>query len=429
MTHADSRYVLDIYKRHLSSGRARLAEMTGAVMEVSSNGPFVYDSDGAEFLDCGGYGVFLLGHRHPTVTAAVIDQIQRHPMSTRMLLEPTAAIAARALAETTPAGLNRVHFVNSGAEATEAAIKLARAHGKTNLISMAGGYHGKTMGALTLTANELYQQPFSPLLPGVQHVPFGDSAALAQVLDDGGDYCVVVEPVQSEGGVIIPPAGYLQQVERLCRHHNAMFVLDEIQTGLGRLGHWWAADREQVTPDIMLVGKGLSGGVVPVAAVVASDEAYRPFDRDPILHSSTFAASPVAMAAATAAIRAIRDGELIAAAGQLGGQIKAGISQILSTNCPHLVTDVRGVGLLIGIELRDEEVAGDLALELIERRVLVNHSLNAHKVIRLTPPAILTDTHICRLLAAFADAAAALATRHPQIPTPRRSACHAARRN
>jgi putrescine aminotransferase len=422
MTTIDSRDVVGIYKRHLSRGRARLAEMTGAVMEVSSSGAFVYDSDGAEYLDCGGYGVFLLGHRHPTVTAAVIDQIQRHPMSTRILLEPTAATAARTLAETTPAGLDRVHFVNSGAEATEAAIKLARAHGKTNLISMAGGYHGKTMGALTLTARDLYQQPFLPLLPGVQHVPFGDTTALARVLADGHDHCVVVEPVQGEGGVIVPPPGYLREVERLCRQHNAIFVLDEIQTGLGRLGHWWAADGEQITPDIMLVGKNLSGGVIPVAAVVASDEAYRPFDRDPFLHSSTFAASPVAMAAATAAISAIRDEGLVAAARRLGGQIKAGVSQILTATCPHLVADVRGVGLLIGIELRDEQIAGDLVLELIDRRVLVNHSLNAHKVVRLTPPAILTDGHVSRLLAAFADAAVALATRHPQIDNLQRSA-------
>lgn len=422
MTRADSPDILAVYKRHLSRGRARLAEMTGGVQEVSSSGALVYDADGADYLDCAGYGVFLLGHRHPAVTAAVIEQIQRHPMSTRLLLEPTAARAAQTLAAITPAGLNRVHFVNSGAEATEAAIKLARAHGKANLISMSGGFHGKTMGALTLTAKELYQRPFRPLLPNAAHVPFGDAAALAAALAAGRDHCVVVEPIQGEGGVIIPPAGYLREVERLCREHDALFVLDEIQTGLGRLGCWWGADREGVTPDILLAGKILSGGVIPVAAVVATDAAYGPFNRDPFVHSSTFAASPVAMAAAAAAIRAIDDEDLVDAAARLGRQISARVSAVLADRCPHLVAEVRGVGLLIGIELRDEQVAGDLTLELIDRHVLVNHSLNAHKVVRLTPPAVLTQAQVARLLDAFAGAATALASRYPKIRDLRRSA-------
>ena len=422
MTRMDSSDILAVYKRHLSRGRARLAEMTGGVQEVFSSGALVYDADGTDYLDCGGYGVFLLGHRHPAVTAAVIKQIQRHPMSRRLLLEPTAAHAAQALAAITPTGLNRVHFVNSGAEATEAAIKLARAHGKANLISMTNGYHGKTMGALTLTAKELYQQPFRPLLPNVAHVPFGDAAALAAALATGRDHCVVVEPVQGEGGVIIPPAGYLREVERLCREYEALFVLDEIQTGLGRLGYWWGADREGVTPDILLVGKILSGGVIPVAAVVATDAAYGPFSRDPFVHSSTFAASPVAMAAAAAAIRAVAAEGLVDAAARLGRQISAGVSAVLAERCPHLVAEVRGVGLLIGIELHDEQVAGDLTLELIDRHVLVNHSLNAHKVVRLTPPAVLTEAHVARLLDAFAGAATALASLHPKIRSMRRSA-------
>ncbi|MEU5849097.1 aspartate aminotransferase family protein [Saccharopolyspora shandongensis] len=417
MSSTSSAEIIGVYKRHLSRGRARLAEMTGGAMEVLSHRAMVYDADGTEYLDCGGYGVFLLGHRHPAVTQAVIDQVQRHPMSTRLLLEPTAAAAASALASVTPAGMDRVHFVNSGAEATEAAIKLARANGKTNLISMVGGYHGKTMGALTLTAKELYQRSFRPLLPGVKHVPFGDVDALAVALRNGRDHCVVVEPVQAEGGVIVPRAGYLREVERLCREHNALFVLDEIQTGLGRLGHWWGADRDNVTPDIMLVGKNLSGGVIPVAAIAATDQAYRPFNRDPFVHSSTFAASPVAMAAAAAAVRTIEDEGLVPAAQRLGEQILFGINRILADTCPHLVTDVRGAGLLIGVELRDEQIAGNLTLELLERHILVNHSLNAHRVVRLTPPAVLTESDVAQLLEAFAGAASALAQLHPETTT------------
>ncbi|GAA1266449.1 aspartate aminotransferase family protein [Pseudonocardia aurantiaca] len=412
MSTATSAEIISLYKRHLSRGRARLAEMAGGAMEVSSQGTRIYTADGIEYLNCGGYGVFLLGHRHPRVTEAVIEQIRRHPLSTRILLEPTAAEAARELASVTPANLDRVHFVNSGAEATEAAIKLARALGKPNLVSTTGGYHGKTMGALTLTAKPLYQQPFQPLLPGVQHVPYGDPDALAAVLRKGENHCVVVEPVQGEGGVVIPPPGYLREVARLCRENGALFVLDEIQTGLGRLGAWWGADREEVQPDILLAGKNLSGGVVPVAAMIATTDAYVPFNRDPFLHTSTFAASPVAMAAATATVQAIREEGLVERAKTLGDSILPAIRTVLTELCPHLVTDVRGIGLLMGIELRDEEIAAELTLELLERHVLVNHSLNAHRVIRLTPPAILSDADTTWLLDAVAEAATALAARH-----------------
>lgn len=411
MTAHDTRRVLDRYRLHVSRGRARLAEMTGGIMEVASAGSRVWDAGGREYLDCGGYGVFILGHRHPGVVAAVVDQIQRHPMATRLLLEPTVATAAETLASVTPEGLRYVHFVNSGAEATEAAIKLARAQGKRNLVSTVGGYHGKTTGALALTARELYQAPFRPLLP-VTHVPFGDAAALGDVLAVTPDCCVVVEPVQGEGGVVLPPAGYLREVQRLCAEHGALFVLDEVQTGLGRLGTWWGADRDGVTPDVLLVGKNLSGGVVPVAAMVATPTVYAPFDKDPFLHTSTFAGSPIAMAAATAAVTAIRDEELVQRSSELGTRIIGGLRDVLSRHCGPLVRDVRGAGLLIGIELADEHIAGDLVLDLLDRGVLVNHSLNAHRVLRLTPPAVFTAADTSWLFEAFDAAAATLAARH-----------------
>lgn len=409
----DRPHIAALYRRHLSVGRARLAEMSGGAVEAASTGSRVFDTDGVEYLDCGGYGVFILGHRHPRVVDAVIAQINRHPMATRLLLEPTAAIAAEALVSVAPLGLNRVHFVNSGAEAVEAAIKLGRIHGKTTLVSAVGGYHGKTMGALSLTAHGLYQDPFRPLLPNVLHVPYGDASALESVLvTTDGRACVVIEPVQGEGGVVIPPRGYLSQVARLCSRHKALFVLDEIQTGLGRLGEWWGADREAVTPDVLLVGKNLSGGIIPVAALVATDEVYAPFGRDPFLHTSTFAASPVAMAAATAAVHTLRDERLVDRARELGEQLIPALRAILDEHWPYLPIDVRGAGVLIGIELPDEHIAGDFFLELMNQHLLVNHSLNAHRVIRLTPPAVLTDADIDWLLTAFTAAARAVAQHH-----------------
>ncbi|MFF0063200.1 aspartate aminotransferase family protein [Streptomyces sp. NPDC005279] len=399
--------VLDVYRRHLSRGRARLASMTGAAMEVTSRGAYVWDADGKEYLDCGGYGVFLLGHCHPQVVEAVTAQVRRHPMATRLLLEPVAATAASELAGVTPPGLDRVHFVNSGAEAVETAIKLARAQGKTRLISAVGGYHGKTTGALALTSQPLYQDPFRPLLPA-EHVPFGDLGKLAEALGHGGPACLVLEPVQGEGGVVIPPPGYLAQVQRLCTEHGAFFVLDEIQTGMGRLGTWWGADPEDIRPDVLLVGKGLSGGVIPVAAAVSTAAAYAPFDRDPFLHTSTFAASPVAMAAAAAAVRAIAGERLVERAGVLGHDILARAEAALAPLRGDIVADIRGRGLLIGIEMCDAQTAGELVLHLLDAGLLTNHSLNAQRVVRLTPPAVLRDADLERIGAALTTAAAAL---------------------
>jgi putrescine aminotransferase len=221
---------------------------------------------------------------------------------------------------------------------------------------------------------------------------------------------VVLEPVQGEGGVVLPPSGYLAEVSRLCRASGALLVLDEVQTGLGRLGSWWGADREDVRPDVLLVGKGLSGGVVPVAAMVATATAYKPFGDDPFLHTSTFAGSPIAMAAATAAVTAIRDEGLVERAASLGARMLADLRAALAP-CGPLLRDVRGAGLLIGLEFDDPGTALDLVLDLLDRGVLVNHSLNAHRVVRLTPPAVLTDAEADRVVEAVATAASGLAAR------------------
>jgi putrescine aminotransferase len=208
--------------------------------------------------------------------------------------------------------------------------------------------------------------------------------------------------------VIIPPAGYLRDVQRLCRRYGALFVLDEIQTGLGRLGRWWGADREGVTPDVLLVGKGLSGGVVPVSALLATEEAFRPFDRDPFIHTSTFSGNPLAMAAAVGAIAAIREDDLVGRAHRLGELIRSELSQIAGVVLGDRVREVRGVGLLIGIELAVPGMAGDLLLELLDAGVLANHSLNSAAVLRLTPPAVLDDDQVMVLLDAFERAARAV---------------------
>jgi putrescine aminotransferase len=399
--------VAELCRTHYGSTRALLGNVLGGMAEIGSEGPWIDATDGRRYLDFGGYGVFLLGHRHPAVTAAVHRQLDVHPMSSRVFFEPVALRAAAALVQTTPDDLSMVHFVNSGAEATEAALKLARANGKTAVITMHNGFHGKTLGALSVTAKDKYQDPFRPLLPDVAAVPFGDASALATALSTvAGHACVIVEPVQGEGGVQIPPAGYLREVATLCQRYGALLVIDEIQTGLGRLGSWWGIDAEGIVPDILLVGKGLSGGVVPIAAMVATPQAYAPFANDPYLHTSTFAASPLACAAATAAIEAMRADNLPRRAAVLGDTLLSGLGRIVDASPARNQIAVRGRGLLIGVELSEPGAVGELFLNLVDRGVLANHSLNSSTVVRFTPPAIITDTEVETFLAAFADALA-----------------------
>lgn len=393
------------HQRHVNRSFAKLAGVMNLPVEVRSSGCLVYDETGADYLDCGGYGVFLMGHCHPRVVAAVRAQLERHPLSTRSMLNLEQVEAAETLLSVAPKGMQYAFFANSGAEATELGLKLARLHGKTKLIAMQGGYHGKTLGALSVTARAHFQDPFRPLLPDVSFVTYGEPNALeATLVEQGGQACVILEPVQGEGGAVAPPLGYLRKVADLCKRYGALLILDEIQSGMGRLGTWWGADRENVTPDIMLVGKGLSGGVVPVSAVVATAAAYEPLNNDFILHSSTFAGSPLAMAAAKSAVEVIRDENLVQRAGTLGDYLLSNLRAILAEVCPQLVVDVRGVGLLIGVEFTSSDLAGEFMMKLLERRIIVAHSLNTHRVVRLTPPALLTTEQCAWLFTAVYEA-------------------------
>ncbi|WP_306317504.1 MULTISPECIES: aspartate aminotransferase family protein [unclassified Streptomyces] len=405
-----------LYRTRLNKGRAVLGEMFGGHVEVESQGAWVITSEGARLLNCGGYGVLLHGARHPTVIRMVEEQLHRNPVATRILLEPQAALAADALVEVAPAGLERVHFAGSGAEAVETVIKMARTQGKDHLVATVDGYHGKTMGALSLTGKAVFQDPFQPLLPGVHHVPFGDAEALDTLLATiPGRGCVVVEPVQGEAGVVVPPDGYLRAVRDACARHGAFFVLDEVQTGLGRLGTWFGADREGVSPDALLVGKVLSGGVIPVSAVVATPRAFSVFDRDPYLHTSTFSGVPIAMAAARGSIAAIKEEGLVERSRKLGDQLLSALGDIARTHFGDTVRDVRGRGLLLGFEFREPGIPGDLLIELVSRGVIANHSLNSHLVLRLTPPAILAPAEVDFLCEAFDNACRAQAARY--VPT------------
>jgi putrescine aminotransferase len=280
---------------------------------------------------------------------------------------------------------------------------LARLAGKPHVIAMHGGFHGKTLGALSVTGRAVFRDPFGPLLPMVDFVPFGDAAALRAVLT--AQSVVLLEPVQAEGGVRLPPDGYLGQVRQECTQAGAVMILDEIQSGMGRLGAWWGADLAGVTPDVLLTGKILGGGVMPVGGVVASARLFAPLNADPLLHSSTFAGSPLAAAAVTATIKTIESEGLIERTRELGPQVRDLALDAVTAHCPHQVTEVRGEGLLIGIEFASADAATEFLIGLLDEHVIPSYSLNSSNVLRLTPPAILDAADLDRLGHALASAA------------------------
>jgi putrescine aminotransferase len=405
--------VEQLYRRHLSAGRARVASIVGGQVEVSSHGALVTDTRGEQYLNCGGYGVFLLGHCHPRVVAAVNEQVRRHALSTRLFLDPTQAKAAQALASVTPPGLERVYFGTSGADVVEAAIKLARLHGIRHVVGTEGGFHGKTFGALSASGNPTLREPFAPLVPGMQHVPFGDAGALRVALAGlPGRACVILEPVQAEGGVRIPPQGYLGALADICHEHDAMLIVDEVATGLGRVGAWWGVEAEGVVPDVVLAGKPLGGGVMPVGALIATDAAFAPLDRDPFIHSATFAGSPAVMAAVSATIEVLLEERIPERAADLGMRLQRELREALTAAVEAgVLVEVRGAGLLIGLEFASPALAGEFEIELVGQRVIPNHCMNRHSVVRYTPPAILEETQVQWLIEATSAAARAVLER------------------
>jgi putrescine aminotransferase len=407
-----------------------MLSLMGATEEISSQGSIVTTAAGDRYLDCGGYGVFLHGHCHPKVVAAVVEQVRKHPLPTHALLEPVVAHAAGALSATAPGDLDYVFFTNSGAEAVELGLKVARANGRHRVISTENGFHGKTLGALSVTGKPDYRQSFEPLLPEVEHIPFGNMEPLHEALRAGskGSAAVLIEPVQGEGGVRVPPAGYLASVRELCDRFDALLLMDEVQTGLGRLGAMWGCEIEGVVPDVLLVGKILGGGVFPVGAMVTAADLYEPFNADPLLHSSTFGGSPAASAAVVAALEALREEDLVNRAAVLGEQLLSRIREAVAQHADSIVHEVRGRGLMIGIEFLTPTLAADVMSELLARNVLSSYTLNSNEVLRLTPPAVMTAEEVDWLVEALTASCQVVDTRFKRREEGPDATIHYARR-
>lgn len=356
----------------------------------------VWDTEGRAYLDLtSGIAVANVGHAHPAVVAAVREMVGRmtHVNVYGRFVIPAQVDLARRLAELLPPPLSQTFLCNSGAEAVEGALKLARkATGRSGIVAFQGGFHGRTMGALSVTWKPAYRKPFEPLLPDVRFVPFGDEAAALAAIDERVG-AVIVEPVQGEAGVRPAPAGFLRALRRRCDETGALLIVDEVQGGFGRTGRWFSFEHHDVVPDVVVMAKALGGGL-PLGAFTASPAHMTTFLDPPLTHLTTFGGNPVSCAAALAALEVIEGEGLLDRARRAGELLGSLLDDLVAAGIG--VVGYRRVGLWAGIDLERPERARDVVQAAQRHGVLVGSMLHAEGTIRLCPPLVISDSDLQR---------------------------------
>jgi len=356
---------------------------------VKGKGILVTDADGKTYMDfLGGIATNILGHAHPAIVKAVTKQVSVLSHVSNFYAHPNAIALAEKLTAMTGDKGARVFFCQSGAEANEAALKLSRRTGKMRVVAAQGAFHGRTMGALSLTGQPSKREPFLPLIKGVKHVPFGDIDAMRKAVSKK-TAMVIIEPIMGEAGVIVPPADYLQELRKLCDKNGALLVIDAVQTGMGRTGDWFGYEYSGITPDVITLAKGLGGGL-PLGAMIALGKAAELFQ--PGDHGSTFGGNPVTTAAGLAAIEFIESKKILNKVEKQGAHLIQELALIPG------VKEVRGAGLLLGIELESLK-ASDVSNAMRDAGVLVN-AANA-TTIRIAPALIVSDAQITKFISIF----------------------------
>lgn len=387
---------VDNFRLHVNKGfleHRKSATIAGdfAMTEWTGQGSVIVDALGREFLDAlGGFGLYSLGIRHPKVVAAVKAQLDRSPQYSQEMLDPLRAQLARVVAELTPGEIQCGFFANSGTEAIEGALKLAKLHtGKHGFVSMLNGFHGKTAGSLSVMGKGVYREPLLPLLPGVRFAEFGNLASVERELAHAqavgeGIAAVIAEPVQGEAGAIVPPPEFWPGLRQLCDRYGVLLIADEVQTGFGRLGTMFGVDVWDVAPDIMCFGKALGGGVVPCSAFFATPDVWECMTPNPFMHTTTTGGNPLACAAALSAIEVMLEEDTPGQA-KAKGEHLLGILHGFQEKYPDVLVEVRGMGLLLGMVFRDGDIGYKVAAGLFQRGVLTSGTLNNASAIRIEP--------------------------------------------
>ena len=367
---------------------------TPTITLVKGDGALVWDTNGKEYLDfLGGIATNILGHAHPKIVEAITEQAKELGHVSNLYSHPQSIALAEKLKSLTGESSARVFFCNSGAEANEAAFKLSRLTGRKKVISTLGSFHGRTMGALSLTGQGPKREPFLPLVKGVKFIPYNDLSAAKKAINKKVAM-IIVEPIQGENGVVVPDFGFLKTLRRLTKKHGVLLALDCVQTGMGRTGEWFGFEGEEIVPDIITLAKGLGGGL-PLGAMIAIGDCATLFE--PGSHGSTFGGNPIACACALAAIDVLEKENLLHRIKVLELDLKLEISK------SPIVDSVRGSGLLLGIVLKNK-IAKEFVIKLQEQGVLANATSDS--VIRIAPPLIISDSQIIKFRESFRKVAA-----------------------
>ncbi len=394
------------YRNYVNPGIATILSFSGFdVPEARAEGCYIWDASGRKFLDCvGGYGAFSLGHLNPKVVEAVKKQLDVEALKSHYFMSTELADACELLASVLPGEICYTFMCNSGTEAVEGALKLARVHtGRPEFIGAANSFHGKSFGSLSVSGRDVYKKGFAPLLPETKHVPFGDADALAATISDR-TAAVILEVVQGEGGVILAADDYFPKVREICDKAGALLILDEVRTGFGRTGRMFASEHYGVVPDIVTMAKALGGGVMPVGAFSSTPEIWQSmFGTNPYLHSTTFGGNPLACAAVIAAIKTTQEEKLVERSARLGDVLVNGLKG-LQARYPELIKEVRGKGLLAGIEFAEDDIALLAIAACGKRDLLLAYSMNNPKVIRIEPPLVIPEEELDRALGLIAEA-------------------------
>ncbi len=375
-------------------------------VEWRDEGAVFYDINGKEFIDClGGFGIYVTGHRHPKVLKAVRDQLDKQAIHSQELIDPLRTYLAHLVSQITPGDLQYSFFTNSGTESIEGCLKMAMlATGRHHFIGTIGAFHGKTLGALGGTSKAVFREPFLPLL-NWSHVPFGDIDALSMLMkatDFSGTRvaAIVIEPIQGEGGINVAPPGYLAAARELCDKYGAVLIFDEVQSGMGRSGKMFCCEHDGVTPDLMALGKGFGGGVMPIGATVGNAKVWQRYIENPFLHTTTFGGNPLACAAAIATINVILEEDLPAQAAARGDYLLKRMGEIAAKH-PKVMVGGRGRGLMLGMEFTNNDLGYEVSKNLFARQILISGTYINSRVLRVEPALNIEFAQIDKFLGAL----------------------------
>jgi putrescine aminotransferase len=377
-----------------------------AVVEWTDKGAYCTGLYGEEFIDClGGFGIYTCGHRNDEILDVVKAQLDHQALHSQELLDPLRGYLAKAVADITPGDLEYCFFTNGGAEAVEMALKLSRiATGGRWYVSTVGAFHGKSMGAVSMGGKSTYRVPYTPMVQQVQHVEYGNAEDMRKVIRNlvaVGEKvaAVIVEPIQGEAGIIIPPEGYLKEVREICDEYGVALIFDEIQTGMGRTGTMWRCEAEGVVPDIMTFGKAFGGGIMPITGIICRPKMWTEelIDNPWLLGSPTFGGNPVCCSAAIATIKYMLENDVPGQCKEKGVYLKAGLEK-LCEKYPTVINEVRGTGLMLAVEFCESEVGYDVAKGLFKRGVMTAGTLVNAKCIRFEPAAVITKDDMDKVI-------------------------------